>query len=164
MMLKKLIPIAAAVGLTAAFTVPMAQTRATRIGFVTAQSVLKAHPQGATVLASQQKAQNELKALADKITEIQRKIANNTATAADRQQYETLAKTYQARGEQLKKNIDKQLEPITKQVDAAVAKVAKQQGFALVMDRAIAGTSGLVIYADPEGTDLTDEVVAEVKK
>ena len=56
------------------------------------------------------------------------------------------------------------LAPITKEVDAAVNKVAKAQGFVLVMDRAIASSSGLVIYADQDGTDLTDEVIAEVKK
>jgi Skp family chaperone for outer membrane proteins len=32
------------------------------------------------------------------------------------------------------------------------------------MDRLIASQSGLIIYADPEGTDLTDDVAAEVKK
>ena len=163
-MLKKLLPIAAAIALTAAFTVPMAQTKATRIGFVNAQVVLQNHPQGAKVLDAQKKAQAELKDLSDRIQVLQVKIANGTATAAEKQQYETLVKTGQARQAQLKTQIDKLLEPITKQVDTAVAKVAKAQGFVLVMDKAIAAQSGLVIYADPEGTDLSDEVIKEVKK
>jgi Skp family chaperone for outer membrane proteins len=62
-MFKKLLPIAAAVVLTAAFTVPMAQSRATRIGFVNAQKVLQNHPQGAKVLDAQKKAQDELKGI-----------------------------------------------------------------------------------------------------
>jgi outer membrane protein len=163
-MLKKLLPIAAAVALTAAFTLPMAQTRATRIGFVNAQVVLAGHPQGAKVLEAQKKAQDELKELSDKVQKLQPKIANNTATPAERQQYETLIKTGQARQAALKTQIDKMLEPITKQVDAAVAKVGKAQGFVLVMDRAIASQSGLVVYADPEGTDLSAEVLKEIKK
>ncbi len=163
-MLKKLLPIAAAIALTAAFTVPMAQTKATRIGFVNAQTVLQNHPQGAKVLEAQKKAQTELKELSDKIQVLQIKISNGTATAAEKQQYETLVKTGQTRQAQLKTQIDKLLEPITKQVDIAVAKVAKAQGFVLVMDKAIAAQSGLVIYADPEGTDLSDEVIKEVKK
>ncbi len=163
-MLKKILPIAVAVALTAAFTVPMAQTRATRIGFVNAQNVLAGHPQGARVIDAQKKAQAELKDLSDRVQALQAKVANNTATAAERQQLETLIKTGQARQTQLKTQLDKLLEPITKQVDAAVAKVAKAQGFVLVMDRAIASQSGLVIYADPEGTDLSDEVIKEIKK
>jgi outer membrane protein len=163
-MLKKILPIAAAIALTAAFTLPMAQTKATRIGFVNAQVVLKGHPQGTKVLDAQKKAQDELKSISDKITPLQAKIANGTASATEKQQYETLVKTYQATQARLKAQIDKLLEPITKQVDAAVAKVGKAQGFVLVMDRAIASQSGLVIYADPEGTDLSDDVIKEIKK
>lgn len=163
-MLKKLLPIAVAVALTAVFTVPMAQTRATRIGFVNAQVVLAGHPNGSKVLDAQKKAQAELKELSDKVQALQAKIANNTATPTERQQYETLVKTGQARQVALKTQIDKLLEPITKQVDVAVGKVAKAQGFVLVMDRAIASQSGLVIYADPEGTDLSDDVIKEIKK
>ncbi len=162
-MLKKLLPIAVAVALTAAFTLPMAQTRATRIGFVNAQKVLQNHPQGAKVLDFQKKAQEELKSLSDQVQALQVKIANGTATAAERQKYETLVKTGQARQAALKAQVDKLLEPITKEVDAAVAKVGKAQAFVLVMDRAIASQSGLVIYADPEGTDLTDDVIKVIK-
>jgi outer membrane protein len=163
-MLKKLLPIAAAVAITAAFTVPMAQSRATRIGFVNAQNVLKNHPQGARILDAQKKAQDELKGILDRIEALQVKVANNTITPAERQQLETLRKTGQARQTALNTQISKLLEPVTKEVDVAVNKVAKAQGFVLVMDRAIAQQSGLVIYADPDGTDLTEEVIKEVKK
>jgi outer membrane protein len=162
--MKKLLHIALAVAATAAFTVPLAQTRATRIGFVNAQTVLQQHPQGKNILDQRKKAEDELKPLQTQITTLQQKIAGGTATAAERQQYETLVKSYQARVKALSDRQNKLLEPITKEVDAAVSKVAKAQGFVLVMDRLIAQQSGLVIYADPDGTDLTDDVVAEVKK
>jgi outer membrane protein len=162
--MKKILPILLAVAATAAFTVPLAQTRATRIGFVTAQKVLENHPQGKGVLDQRKKAEEELKPLQTQIVALQQKIGTGSATAAERQQYETLVKSYQTRLKALQDKQNKLLEPITKQVDAAVGKVAKAQGYVLVMDRAIAASSGLVIYADPEGTDLTDEVIAEVKK
>ncbi|NJK46422.1 MAG: OmpH family outer membrane protein [Pleurocapsa sp. SU_196_0] len=162
--MKKILPILLAVAATAAFTVPLAQTRATRIGFVTAQKVLENHPQGKGVLDQRKKAEEELKPLQAQIVALQQKIGTGSATAAERQQYETLVKSYQTRLKALQDKQNKLLEPITKQVDAAVGKVAKAQGYVLVMDRAIAASSGLVIYADPEGTDLTDEVIAEVKK
>jgi outer membrane protein len=162
--MKKFLPIILAVAATAAFTVPLAQSKATRIGFVTAQKVLENHPQGKGVLDQRKKAEEELKPLQAQIVALQQKIAGGSATAADRQQYETLAKAYQARAKALQDKVTKLLDPITKEVDSAVAKVAKAQGYVLVMDRQIAASSGLVIYADPDGTDLTDEVIAEVKK
>jgi outer membrane protein len=162
--MKKYLHIILAVAATAAFTVPLAQTKATRIGFVTAQKVLENHPQGKGIVDQRTKATEELKPLQTQIVALQQKIQGGTATAAERQQYETLAKTYQARAKALQDKISKLLEPITKEVDLAVQKVAKAQGYVLVMDKAIAASSGLVIYADPDGTDLTDEVIAEVKK
>lgn len=163
-MLKKIIPVLLAVALTAAFTLPHAQTKATKIGFVNAQKVLESHPDGKNVIAQRKKALDELKPIQDQLTALQAKIQQNTATAAERQQFDLLAKSYTARSKQLQEKFDKLLAPITKDVDAAVGKVAKAQGYVIVMDRLIAQSSGLVIYADPEGTDLTPDVSAEVKK
>jgi outer membrane protein len=127
--------------------------------------ILEAHPQGAKVLEAQRKAQAELKDLSDKIQALQPKIAGGTATAAERQQYETLIKTGQARQAQLKTQIDKMLEPITKAVDAAVAKVAATRGCGLVLDRAIAAQSGLVVYVNPNSTfDISEDVILEINK
>ncbi len=137
----------------------------TTICFVNAQKVLQNHPQGAKVLEAQKKAQDELKVLSDQVQALQVKISNGTATAAERQQYETLIKTGQARQAQLKAQIDKLLEPITKDVDAAVAKVANARGCGVVLDRAIAANSGLVIYVNPNSAlDITDDVILEINK
>ena len=48
-------------------------------------------------------------------------------------------------------------------VDKAIAKVAKAQGFSVVMSRQVAAQSGLVVYAD-EDTDLTQAVIQELKR
>ncbi len=163
-MLKKIIPVLLAVALTAAFTLPNAQSKATKIGFVNAQKVLECHPDGKNIIAQRKKAEDELKPIQQQIQALQAKLQQNTATAAERQQYDVLAKSYQARAKQLQDKFDKLLTPVTKDVDTAVSKVAKAQGYVMVMDRLIASSSGLVIYADPEGTDLTDDVCGEVKK
>jgi outer membrane protein len=163
-MLKKIIPVLVAVALTAAFTLPNAQTKANKIGFVNAQKVLECHPDGKGIVAQRKKAEDELKPIQQQLTALQAKLQQNTATAAERQQYDVLAKSYQARAKQLQDKFDKLLTPVTKDVDTAVSKVAKAQGYVVVMDRLIASSSGLVIYADPEGTDLTDDVCVEVKK
>jgi outer membrane protein len=135
------------------------------ICFVTAQKILQNHPQGPVILEAQKKAQEELNALAAQIQALQVKVANGSATATDRQQLETLIKTYQARGQQLKRNVDKLLEPVTAQVDAAIAQVAQAKGCVLVFDRAIASSSGLVVYANPLSVlDISDDVIACCKR
>ena len=48
-------------------------------------------------------------------------------------------------------------------MDKAIAKVAKAQGFSVVMSRQVAAQSGLVVYAD-EDTDLTQAVIQELKR
>ncbi len=133
--------------------------------FINAQKVLAAHPQGPKVLEAQQRAQAELKDLSDKVQALQAKVANNTATPAERQQLETLIKTGQARQTQLKTQIDKLLEPITKDVDAAVAKVGTAKGCSVVLDRDIAARSGLVVWVNPNSTlDISDDVILEITK
>ena len=59
-MLKKIIPVLVAVALTAAFTLPNAQTKASKIGFVNAQKVLECHPDGKGIIAQRKKAEDEL--------------------------------------------------------------------------------------------------------
>jgi outer membrane protein len=145
-------------------TTPLVQP-APNICFLNAQRVLAAHPMGAKVLEAQKKAQEELKAISDKILPLQAKIANNTASAAERQQYDTLVKTYQFRQTQLKTQIDRLLEPITQEVDVAVTKVAVAKGCSVVLDRAIAMQSGLVVFVNPAfSLDISDDVILEITK
>jgi outer membrane protein len=146
--------------------IPIAQPAASsNICFVDAQRVLAGHPQGAKVLEAQKKAQEELKTISDKILPLQAKIANNTASPAERQQYDTLVKTYQASQSRLKAQIDRMLVPITKDVDVAVTKVALAKGCSVVFDRAIAAQSGLVVYVNPAfSVDISDDVILEISK
>ena len=105
---------------------------ASAICFVNAQRLLEAHPDGAKVLEARKRAEDELKPLQGQIQALQQKIAAGNATAAERQQYETLVKSYQARAVALQDAQNKLLEPITRAVDAAIAKVAPEIGRAHV--------------------------------
>lgn len=139
------------------------KTVVTRIGYIDTDAILQAHPQFAKVKEVQTQAQGELKPLQDQIKALEAKIQGGTATAKEQQDYQALAKGYQ---DTLKKWQDKQdgvINPITEAINGVVAKVAQEQGFAIVMDKRVAGTSGLIVYADP-GLDLTDAVVKAMPK
>jgi outer membrane protein len=144
-------------------TAPATPTPGSAICFVNAQSILEGSPDGAKVLEARKAAAAELQPLVQQIQALQQKIQAGSATAAERQQYDTLVKTYQARSKALQDAQNKLLEPITKAVDAAVAKVAATRGCAVVLDRQIAASSGLVVFADPS-TDITQDVIAEVQR
>jgi outer membrane protein len=133
------------------------------ICFVTSKRVLEAHPDGVKVLEARKRAEEELKPLQQQIVALQQKIAAGNATAAERQQYEALVKSYQTQTKAIQDAQNKLLEPITKAVDAIIARVAPSRGCTVVLDRAIAASSGLVVYADPN-TDITDAVIAELRK
>ncbi len=45
----------------------------------------------------------------------------------------------------------------------AIAQSAKDQGFAVVLNSEIAASSGLVIYADPDATNLTEDVKCKLQ-
>lgn len=153
-----------AAAFTAGTTVPQAQNTAHKIGFVNVQTAIEAAPQYAAIRTAQQQAEAQLKPTVDQITALQPKMANNTATAAERQQYNTLVQTYQTRSQQLNTQLDAQLQPVLTRVNAAVANVARAQGFTVVMDRAVAAQSGLVIFANEQATDFTAAVVTAVRQ
>ena len=156
--MKRLPLIGVLLALGALLTPMLAQNKtvASRVGFVDADALVQAHPDYKKVQEVQSQARKKLKPLDEKVRAGQ-------ATAKERQDYEALAKTYQAT---LKKWQDRQnqvLKPILEDVDKAIAKVAKAQGFSVVMSRQVAAQSGLVVYAD-EDTDLTQAVIQELKR
>ncbi len=133
------------------------QAASNKICFVNAQQLLAAHPMGKDVQALRDAANKEIKPIADQLTTLQTKISGGTATAADRQQFDALNKTYQATGKKWQDKINAAIEPITKDVDVAVQKGAVAEGCSIVLDKSIAA-SGLVVYADPN-LDITAVVI-----
>ncbi len=153
----------AAVAAGSAFTFGVAQNKSTRLCFVNAQNILKAHPKGKEVEGLRDSATKELQPLQTQAQALQQKVAAGTATAAERQQLDTLSKTIQATGKKWQERINKALDPITKEIDELIKTAARASSCSVVMDRAVAGQSALVVYADDD-TDITEDVTKLIKK
>ncbi|GAA6733875.1 OmpH family outer membrane protein [Thermus oshimai] len=153
-----------AAGLTL-LTPQLAQNKnvATRIGFVDANALVQAHPDYKKVQEVQAQAKKELSPLEERLKPLDQKVRAGQVTAKERQDYEALAKSYQDTLKKWQERQDAVLKPILEEVDQAIAKVAKAQGFAVVMSRQVAAQSGLVVYADDD-TDLTQAVIRELKR
>lgn len=158
---KKLFPLAALGALAFGTVVPHAQNSTQKIAYVDVQDVTRAHPQFGTLDAVNKQAEAALKPTRDQITAIQQKGQN--ATPAERQQYETLVKTYQANAKQWEEKVNAQSKPVIDAVNAAIATTAKAQGVTMVLNKTIAASSELVIYADPS-MDLTAAVKTQLGK
>jgi outer membrane protein len=153
----------AALGLLATPLVAQNRTTPSRVGFVDAEALIQAHPNFKAVQDVQAQARKELQPLEDRLKPLDQKVKAGTASAKEQQDYQTLLQTYQTA---LKKWQDRQaqaLKPITEEIDQAIAKVAKAQGFSVVMSKQVAAQSGLVVYADDD-TDLTQAVLKEIRK
>ncbi|MBB6097313.1 outer membrane protein [Deinobacterium chartae] len=159
----QLLPIAVFGALAFGLTAPHAQTPAQKVGFVNVQELLNAHPQNASIQELSKKARAELDPLNKQFRDLDAKVRAGSASAAEKQNYETIGKTLQATSEKYQKELDGKLNPVTDQINKLVAETAKKQGFTIVMDRGVAASSGLVVYADEASTDFTAEVVKALK-
>ncbi|WP_425148153.1 OmpH family outer membrane protein [Deinococcus sp.] len=142
---------------------PHAQTSRYKVGIVNVQTVVKSMPGSAPFLAVSQKADTDLKAQAKTLTVLQAKATARTASSTDRSVYSSALKKYQTASQTYNQQIKSALAPLAGRVDAAVASVAKASGYSVVLDTRVAQTSGLVIYANLQATDLTAAVTAKIK-
>ncbi len=144
---------------------PLAQKKTipTRVGFVDAETVIRAHPRYSEVEELQKQADAELKPLLEKLRPLEEKLAAGTATAKDREDYQVLTEAVKKHREKWAPRIQEKLDPLIKEADRVVAQVAREQGFAVIMNRRVAAASNLVVYADPN-TDITQAVVEALKK
>ncbi len=163
--MKRALAILLALGFLALTGLPLAQNKAvpSRVGFIDAETVVQAHPGYPAVAEIQKKRDAELKPLVEKIKPLEGKIASGQATAKERQDYQVLLEAIKKVQDKWNPKIQAKLEPLIKEVDRVVAQVAKANGFAVIMNRRVAASSNLVVYADP-ATDLTQAVVEALKK
>ncbi len=163
--MKRAFAVLLALSLLALSGLPLAQNKAVpnRVGFVDAETVVQAHPGYPAVAEIQKKRDAEMKPLIEKIKPLEAKIAAGEATAKERQDYQVLLEAIKKVQAKWNPKIQAKLEPLIKEVDRVVARVAKENGFAVVMNRRVAASSNLVVYADPS-TDLTQAVVEALKK
>ncbi|GEM86741.1 OmpH family outer membrane protein [Meiothermus granaticius] len=143
----------------------VAQNKAvpTKIGYIDAEKVVQAYPTYKNIKDIQTQAQNELKPLQDKLTPLQAKIQSGSATAKDQQDYQVMLKAYQEAAKKWQDKSQAALKPITEAIDKVISTVAQQQGFAMIFDKKVAASSGLVVYAD-ESLDLTEAVIKALPK
>ena len=134
-----------------------------KIGFVNVDAVVQAHNDYDKIKSIRDSGEKELKPVADQIKALQLKLQAGNATAKEQQDYQLLTKTFQDTQKKWNDKVNTVLEPVTIEIDTRIDKWAKDQSFALLMDRKVAQASGLVIYAD-ESTDVTDAVVKLIKK
>ena len=155
--------VAAAVGLGFSQLQPLeAQKGASKVGFVDIQKALEADPKGAAVGASKKKLEGQLRDIQTQLVPLQNKGA--AATAAEKKKITDLQKIAQDAITKYQTDSKAQLAPVEKALNSLIASTAKAQGFTIVMDRAAAATSGLVVYADVAATDITDTVIKSMKK
>ena len=134
-----------------------------KIGFVNVDTVVQAHEDYDKIKSTRDSGEKELKPVADQIRALQSKLQAGNATAKEQQDYQVLTKTFQEAQKKWNDKVNVLLEPVTKEIDTRIDKWAKDQGFAVLLDRKVAQASGLVIYAD-ESTDITESVVKLIKK
>jgi outer membrane protein len=157
---KALAPLAIVAAFGLGTLAPHAQTAPQKIGFVDVQKLLVSHSSNAEIEAIQKKASTELDAINKQIQAIDVKGAAVTAT--DKQNREALVKTGQAKAAEYDKQLAPKVAVVETAVDAAIDKVAKANGFGVIMDRNVAKNSGLVVYADP-AAEMTDAAVKALK-
>jgi len=149
--------------LLSSLLVAQTQPTANKIGYLNARAVVEAHPQFAKVKEIQTKAEAELKPLREQLQSLDTKLRAGNATAQEQQAYRTAAQNLEAAGQKWTEQQNAVLRPITEDIDKVIGKVAKEQGFAIVLDQEVAASSGLVVYAAQE-LDLTQAIVRALPK
>ncbi|WP_092262475.1 OmpH family outer membrane protein [Deinococcus reticulitermitis] len=144
-------------------TIPHAQQKRHRVGFVSVPQIVAAVPGGAAYLDLRKKVEADLSARAKTIDQLATK-AGRTRTAADRQALTKAQQSLATSQKNYQTRLNTAFKPVASRVDSAVAAVAKSSGFTVVLDRDVAARSKLVVYANAATTDLTPAVVKAIKK
>ncbi|MFA5568437.1 MAG: OmpH family outer membrane protein [Trueperaceae bacterium] len=157
-------------GLAAAVVVALfasslsAQSRQTKLVFVDAQAVLRAHPAGQAVEDLRAQAATEIKGLTDSISALENKLGSGqTLTPEESERYSTLRSTLQAVQARYLDEINKAAAPAVQATNEAIAELAKENGYTVVMDRVEAANQHLVVYADDD-LDITQLVIDKVNQ
>lgn len=143
-------------------TAPHAQNTRSRLAFVNVPQLVAAMPGGANYTALTKKADTDLanqqKNLQSLLTKVNASptTANKAAFTKAQQNLATSQKNYQTQ-------MANAFKPLATKLNASIAKVAKANGYSVVLDRQVAARTNLVVYAN-SSTDLTAAVLKELKK
>ena len=140
-----------------------AQEPATKLGFISLEAVLEATSQGQTVLELNRTAIADLRGLQAQLEDYNQKFQVGTLSEADRAQAGLLQQSYNQKVREYQTLLDQAYSDFSSVVNPVIAETAKEQGFSVIMNTERAASSGLVIYADPEETNLTEDVKAKLQ-
>lgn len=141
-------------------TVPHAQQSKNRVGLVNVQSVIKSMSGSKTYLDLNAKSSSDLKARQAALQTLATKAARGSAT--DKAALTKAQQDYAKARDSYVKQIEAAFKPLATKLNTAVAKVAKTNGYSIVMDASVAAQTSLIVHANP-GVDLTQAVIKEVK-
>jgi outer membrane protein len=157
------IPVGLAILSLGGWIIAQTPNTATRVGYLEGNKVVENAKDFGKVKAIRDQAEAEMKPFNDRLKALEAKLEANTATAAERQEYQTLGQTARQTLAKWQEQQNKALAPIAESANATIAKVAKDQGFGMVFDSRIAIETGTIIYADAS-LDLTNAVVQALPK
>ncbi|MFC3862114.1 OmpH family outer membrane protein [Deinococcus antarcticus] len=143
-------------------TSPHAQNGRGRVGFVNVPKLVTALPGGANYTAIRKKADTDLTNQQKNLQALLTKV-NASPTAANKAAFSKAQQTYANSQKTYQTQIANAFKPLATKLNGAIAKVAKANGFNVVLDQEVAARTRLVVYAN--GTsDLTAAVTKELKK
>jgi len=143
----------------------VAQTQSVpdKVGYLNARIAVEAHPQFSRVREVQAKAEAELKPLREQVQSLEEKIRAGQASIQELQAYRSALQSLEVVSQRWAEQQNTALQPIAEEIEKVINKLAKEQGFAMVLDQEVAASSGLVIYATPE-LDLTQAIVRALSR
>ena len=146
--------------------VGLGQAQEIRIAFVNPNALLAAHPAGQAAAQLVQQRDEELNGILVEIQTLQQKAETPEGLTPDeRARANLLVRTVEQVRSRYTEDIQAASAPAVEAINAAVASVAQANGYQLVLDGDLAGTTGLglVVYADPDyATDITEQVIAQM--
>lgn len=142
-------------------TVPQAQQKATRIGYVDVEKVVSALPGSKGYLDLANRSNKDLQAKQKNLQALVAK-ASRTGSAADRQAAAKAQQSLLSAQKNYSQRLATEFKPIATKVNSAVAKVAKTNGYYMVLNARVAASSNLLVYADSRA-DLTQATIKALK-
>lgn len=118
-------------------SLPVAQTpsAADKIGYLGARAVVEAHPQFARVKELPGKAEAELEPLRAQVQLLEAKLRSGNATSQEQQSYRAAVQSLEVAVQNWSEQQNTAPRPITEDIDKIIGRVAKEQGFAILLEQ-----------------------------
>lgn len=139
-----------------------AQQGKSRVAFVNVQAAVKAMPGSASYLQVVTKTDADLQGRQKNIRTLASKVTSGSK-AADRQALASAQQAYAKAQAESARQVAAAFKPLAGKLNAVIARVAKGNGYSVVLDQRVAAQTGLVVYANDSATNLTNAVIKALK-